>query len=285
LRRDYLTLTEALGIKSRSVVALVGGGGKTTTLLRLCEESARDGRRVLATTTARMKMEELADMREVLLWDEMDATGQTWRSCRSGTSRGAALWIDEVLTGTHDDSSVPVTFLGRTVMRDKVVGLPADHLGDLLSRLTWDVVVVEADGSRGRSIKGHRLGEPIVPLCANQCIIVIGADGIETQVNDDHCHRPEVIQDLLGVSWGQRLSARLVVDLLCHERGLLSKIPGDIDVVVYVNKAPLGENHDAAHQLAHEILGRCGERVHRVAVGDNRQGGLVEAFVQEASHS
>jgi len=279
--KDFLTLSEAFGIGPGAVVALVGGGGKTSTLVRLCHECARDGRRVLATTTARMKMEELADVRDVLLWDEMDTTGQTWRSYRGG-SRGGGTWIDDFLSGVaSDDSTSPVTFLGRSIMRDKLLGLPSEYLGELLSRLTWDVVVVEADGSRGRSIKGHRLGEPVVPLCTTHCVIVLGADGLETWVNSDHCHRPEVIQDLLGVSWGERLSAGRVVDLLSHPRGLLSKIPGDIEVVVYVNKAPLGREQEVAHRFAIGLLERCGARIRRVAVGDNLQGGLVEAFVAE----
>jgi probable selenium-dependent hydroxylase accessory protein YqeC len=274
---DFLTLTEALAIRPRSVVALVGGGGKTSTLLRLCQESAHEGRRVLATTTARMKMEELTGMRDVLLWDDKDVSGQTWRSCRTRAG-GSTSWIDEVLAGETDATRVPVTFLGRSVMRDKVIGLPADHLGDLLARLKWDVVVVEADGSRGHSVKGHRLGEPIIPLCATVCVIVIGADGFGASVNADHCHRPEVIQELLGVGWGERLSARLIVELICHPRGLLNKIPGDIAVAIYVNKAPLGRNMDCAREFAEQVLKRCGTRVQRVAVGDNLQGGLVETF-------
>ena len=279
---NYLTLTEALSIKPGSVVALVGGGGKTSTLLRLCQESAQEGRRVLATTTARMKMEELSGMRDVLLWDEKDVSGQTWKNCRTRVG-GSTGWIDEVLAGQSDASRIPVTFLGRAVMRDKVIGLPADHLGDLLSRLNWDMVVVEADGSRGHSVKGHRLGEPIIPLCSTVCVIVVGADGFSAFVNAEHCHRPEVIQDLLGVGWGERLSARLLVELICHPRGILSKIPGDITVGIYVNKAPLGQKIDCAREFAERILKRCSGRVHRVAVGDNRQGGLVETFGVELS--
>jgi probable selenium-dependent hydroxylase accessory protein YqeC len=278
-----LTLTEALGVRKGSVVALVGGGGKTSTLFRLCEESSREGQRVLATTTVRMKVEELAPMREVLLWDERDPTGETWTSCpreRGGAAGGS--WVDQALAGQFSDARVPVTFLGRSVMRDKLIGLPADYLGRLLSRLTWDVAVVEADGSRGRSIKAHRLGEPVLPMCTTMCVIVIGADGLDETVGEEHCHRPEVIRDLLGLDWGDRLSAERVVDLLCHPRGLIAKVPGDMELVLYVNKAPLGGERSSAADLARGILGRCGHRVQRVAVGDNRQGGIVEVHASES---
>lgn len=278
---DYLTLVEALGLGPSSVVALVGGGGKTSTLFRLARESAHDGRRVLTTTTARMKMEELADVRDVLLWDERDPTGSTWRRCRDeGTHSG---WIEQILTGEPADPLIPAAFLGRSIMRDKVVGLPPEYLGGLLERLTWDTVVVEADGARGRSVKGHRLGEPILPLCATHVVIVIGADGLGSPVNDQWCHRPEIIQDLLGLSWGERLSPQRLADLVCHPRGLLTKIPGDMEVVIYVNKSPLGGQRRAAREFAEGVLERCGGRVKRIAVGDNLQGGLVETHLHEAS--
>lgn len=278
-RNDYLTLTEALGLKPGSIVALVGGGGKTSTMLRLCEEAALEGRRILATSTTRMKMEELTTMNDVLLWDDREENGPAWKSCRVGPE-GEAPWIDALLAG-KERRGVSATFLARSLMRDKVIGLPSEYLGDLLSRLTWDGVVVEADGSRGKSIKAHRLGEPVLPLCATHCVIVIGADGINAPVNEENCHRPEVIQDLLGLSWGEGLSPKRVVDLLRHPRGLLSKIPGDVEPLLYINKAPLGAPHPQATDLAEELLGRCGTRVRRVAIGDNRQGGLVEAFLAE----
>jgi probable selenium-dependent hydroxylase accessory protein YqeC len=273
---DFLTLAEAFALKPGSIVALVGGGGKTSTMMRLCEELGREGRRVLATTTARMKMEELGPMQDVLLWDDRNNSGPAWTSCRDSKGSDAA-WIGAVLEG-QTKPTLSATFLGRSLMRDKVVGLPSDYLGDLLSQLKWDEVVVEADGSRGRSIKGHRLGEPAIPLCATHCVIVIGADGIEGPVNEETCHRPELVMDLLGLSWGEALTPRRVVDLLRHPRGLLSKIPGDVEPLVYVNKVPLGKELPAVKLLAQEILERCGPRIRRIAMGDNRQGGLIGTF-------
>ncbi|MDP6462241.1 MAG: selenium cofactor biosynthesis protein YqeC, partial [Gemmatimonadota bacterium] len=255
---DYLTLTEGLGIPSRSVVALVGGGGKTTTLRRLCLECGQEGRRVLATTTTRMKMEDLSDMRDVLFWDEKDPMGQTWTAWESRSSASGKRWIDRALAGAEAEAGLPATFLGRSIMRDKIIGLPADHLGELLGRLSWDHVVVEADGSRGKSVKGHRLGEPAFPLCATHCVIVLGADALGVTLNDDHVHRPEIVQDLLGLPWGAPITAEKAAELLSHPRGILGKIPGDVEVLVYVNKAPMGPAREAVKEFARILLSKCG---------------------------
>src|SRR6266851_4684117 len=52
--RTGLTLTEALGIDVDDVVALVGGGGKTTTMFRLAREIVEKSEHALTTTTTRI---------------------------------------------------------------------------------------------------------------------------------------------------------------------------------------------------------------------------------------
>ena len=55
-----LTLTEALGIVADDVVALVGGGGKTTAMFRLAREIAERGEQALTTTTTHIFGEQIA---------------------------------------------------------------------------------------------------------------------------------------------------------------------------------------------------------------------------------
>ena len=51
-----MDLTAALGLGEREVVALVGGGGKTTTMYRLCAEATARQRQAVATGTARFTL-------------------------------------------------------------------------------------------------------------------------------------------------------------------------------------------------------------------------------------
>src|SRR6266478_9701838 len=55
-----LTLTEALGIDLDDVVALVGGGGKTTAMFRLAREMVEKGGSAITTTTTRIFAAQIA---------------------------------------------------------------------------------------------------------------------------------------------------------------------------------------------------------------------------------
>jgi len=63
----YDTLAAALDLRSRELVAMVGGGGKTAALHLLAEELAAAGSRVIATTTTAMHLRELAAVGPVVL--------------------------------------------------------------------------------------------------------------------------------------------------------------------------------------------------------------------------
>ena len=49
-----MRLVDALGITGGDVVALVGGGGKTTTMFRVAREIVEAGGRAISTTTTRI---------------------------------------------------------------------------------------------------------------------------------------------------------------------------------------------------------------------------------------
>src|SRR5581483_11467192 len=54
VKTETMKLTQAFGIRAKEVVALVGGGGKTTTMFRLADELVTQGKRVVVTTTTRI---------------------------------------------------------------------------------------------------------------------------------------------------------------------------------------------------------------------------------------
>src|SRR5690349_3492029 len=59
-RRARLKLADALGVTGDEVVALVGGGGKTTAMFRLAREMVEKGTSTITTTTTRIFAAQIA---------------------------------------------------------------------------------------------------------------------------------------------------------------------------------------------------------------------------------
>ncbi|MBC9785113.1 putative selenium-dependent hydroxylase accessory protein YqeC [Heliobacterium chlorum] len=113
-----------------AVVALVGGGGKTTLLYALGRYLHQSGKRVLLSTTTKMYPPE---------------PGQ------------ASLWL-----GSEPPPRDSLCLWGKGISPEgKVEGLDAGLFSTL--KTDYDVILVEADGSRGLPLKFWGQGEPVLP--------------------------------------------------------------------------------------------------------------------------
>ena len=206
----------ALQPGAHELIALVGGGGKTTLLAALARQLPG---RVLATCTTKME------------GDAVDAW--TLRHPTDGE-------LHRALT-----SRSPVLVLGDHV-GSKVRGVPpadVDAWFDLA-----DHVVVEADGSRGRPCTAPAPHEPPVPTRATTVIAVLGADAIG-RVIADQCHRPLRVAAVAGCSPYQRLTPEGAANLLASETGLRKNVPSTARFVVAITKVD-GRTAAATAELA-----------------------------------
>jgi len=159
------TLSEALLIK-KGITAIVGGGGKTTLMLRLAKEQSLFGSVIVCTTT------------HILAPEGMELL--------QGASEES---VREALQ-TH-----PVISLGeREAETGKLIApmLPMETLIGLS-----DYVLIEADGSKGLPLKAHAAHEPPIPKEAKRILYVVGADGIGKKVIEA-AHRPELYAKSIG---------------------------------------------------------------------------------------
>ena len=160
-----MTLSDAL-LVGKGVTAIVGGGGKTTLLMRLAWELSR-GSSVIVCTTAHMLAPEGTPL----------FTGADEAAVRKALQMHSPICVGEREEGTGK--------LVRPV-------LPVETLAALA-----DYVLVEADGSKGLPLKAHAAHEPQIPQAANRVLYVVGADGIGKKVKEA-AHRPELYALLIG---------------------------------------------------------------------------------------
>jgi probable selenium-dependent hydroxylase accessory protein YqeC len=197
-----LKLHQALGISSGEVVAFVGAGGKSSAILMIADELSDAGMTVLAAPTTKM------------LVNEAERIGPLVTSEDAGELRAKA---EEVLSGGTPGVAAGAGLLSK----NRVGGVEPDVIASLAP--VADVVLVEADGSRRRPIKGTAEHEPALPDSATLVVAVgnIGAFGMP--VDEEHVHRPELFSKLTGVGPGQSITARAFARALVE--GGLGEMP------------------------------------------------------------
>ncbi len=240
-----MRLSDALRLSPGQTVAFVGAGGKSSAMHRLARELS--GRvPVVITCTTRLGLEQsglgevhfcvgrresvpelrmlLAENASALLTGPLDAGERKWTGL-----------ANEVLHGVHSAAAA-----------------------------AGAVMLVEADGARGRSVKAPAAHEPVVPQFANTVVPVVGVDAIGARINSALVHRPQRVAALLGLSVNARLEPEHLARILTHLEGGMKGIPSGVEVRALINKAD------------DEELTRLGVQVAEAAV---RSGALRAAAV------
>jgi molybdenum cofactor cytidylyltransferase len=230
-------LVDALGLeRAPGLVAVVGGGGKSSLLFALAE--CLPGRVVLSTTTR-------------IFAAQMSRAASACTTADEG-------WQDEI---DRFDGSLLV--VGR-IEGERAVGVPPDLPAEWLARPDIDWVVVEADGSRMRPVKAPADHEPVIPERTSVLVSVVGIDALAEPI-ERVAHRPERVAEITGLAPSQQLTPEALGTLLTSPRGGLKGAPDAARVAVLINKVESSTQRDAAHRIADRVLREA--RVERVAIG------------------
>ena len=222
-----MELFDAFAIKKGDVVALVGAGGKTSTMFTLGKEAVkRDVRTVITTTTRIYHPGAVSGLPVVcapggkILEEARRALGQSW-----------------------------LVVAGAGVEGNKLIGVAPELAGGFVGA-GFDMVLVEADGSAGRPFKGPGRGEPVIPESCTLVIPVMGMDCLGKPFDSRYVHRPEEAARLLGPVAGEIVTPQMVAGILLHPEGYRKNLPSGCRWIPFLNKVQ--DDHD--YLLAGEIV-------------------------------
>ena len=228
-------LPEAFDVRPGDLVALVGGGGKSSLLFGLGR--LWPGHAVLTTTT-RISRTQTALAPAVLGLAEQHLLAEQLARF------GSCLVVGEPAG-------------------DKVLGVPAQWPGRWLARADVDLVVVEADGSRGLPVKAPAGHEPVLPSGMTLVIAVMGIDALQGSIRAV-AHRPEQVARLTGLHADEFLSPAAAATLLTHPAGGLKDVPAGSRFAVCLNKVETPAQAQLAQETAALLLAQ--PRVARVVI-------------------
>lgn len=249
-RLSAAILDDAFALANHRYVFLIGGGGKTTLMFTLARQVAAAGRTVISTTSTKIMYPRPEDAACVLI--EHDPARIMTRLQR------------ELSAARH-------VVLGRTLSQPdrKLHGFSADELDYLRNACVADYLLVEADGSAGRSLKAHAEYEPVISRHADLVVAIIGSDCVGCPLDDEHVHRAGRFGQLLNRALGTAISAEDVAAIFFHPEGYLQAVPSQAEVVVLISKARDAARRANAKRLVAALRAADqNRRITRVLIGE-----------------
>ena len=187
---DATPLMHALAVgELPAVIAFTGSGGKTTCSERLAMEASALGKRVIVTTTTKIRV------------PPHPFTPHSVEETRDALENADG----PLFTGV-------VAADGK-----KMEGVPPQLLDAIIEARCADLVVIEADGSRSASIKGYRDDEPVLPTHLDRLCVVVGVDAVGAHRTSPLVHRPERLWPRLGLADDAFLTADDVARALLEQ--------------------------------------------------------------------
>lgn len=202
----------ALTAQSR-FVSFVGAGGKSTLIEYIAAEGLRRGKRVAITTTTKIWARE-----PYVLFDR----GVRWPADLPKLLR-----------------------VGKAIEDGKLTGLDPGEIWELSQN--YDLVLIEADGSKGMPLKYPADYEPVVPPFSDLVLVVAGLDAISRRV-DEVVFRPELFTEATGVPGDAELSEELFLAFFDPEIMLKNVEPEKC--VIVLNKYDACKRRGAVTDIA-----------------------------------
>jgi len=249
-----MTFWEALDLDRATppVVAIVGGGGKTSLLFRLAQNAHQLGYSTVLSGTTRF------------------TTPPALSSNIHLTEITSPKQVQELVKtlNTHDTI---VAHAGKepkarwapieTATADEIAAIPG--LG---------LFAIEADGSKMLPFKAPAEHEPVIPCSATHVVAVVGLSALDTPLDSRYVHRPEKIRSIIENQQHASIEviARVLTDIRGGRKGVKQR-----HFSVVVNQADL---HPERALLLGKAIRRAGApRVIVTALRDNNS--LIKAVL------
>lgn len=238
-----------INLKTKELISIVGGGGKTTTMFKLANELKALNKRVLVTTTTAIYNPDADQYDKLIILGKDNAYGR-------------------YLNNT-------ITVMGREVSaQNKLLGVLPEYIDDIYKEELFDYIIVEADGSKGRPIKAPASHEPVIPSCTTKTIGVVGMDCLGKRIDDEYVHRSELFAQITDSSIGEYIRKETILKLIVSKNGIFKGVPYSSKKYLLFNKADYQKDREAAVKIKNLVV-ESEYDVNGIIVGSINSGNII----------
>lgn len=242
-----------------SLVNFVGGGGKTALIHKLMEEYVARGP-VLCMTTTRIHPPDARQGCTLISSDNLPLLKlMVERAGRDCAGRPYKLVVTK-------------SFMSPNLLR----GVPRDF-GRTLDRQPFPVILNEADGAAGHSIKIPGEGEPVLMEKSEYLVPVIGLDCLNRPLGPKVLFRFQELADRFSLREGEPLTPELAARILMHTKGVCKGWQKGTRILPFINKVDDASQDADAQHLASLVLSNGRFPVKRVLFGSVLRG-RIQSF-------
>jgi len=230
------SIEEIFGLESGGVLSLVGGGGKTSLMFLLARILSGTGKRVLTTTTTKIRVPTAAQSQQLIVAADPEAVLLQASSCQSASPHLTAAAAQLPDAG-------------------KLQGFDPSAIRSFRESGLFDCIIIEADGSARRPLKAPAAHEPALAPETTVLVAVAGLETIGAPFSEDLVFRSHLAGPIMGLAEGETITTQALARLLAHPAGAFKGAPPGARRIVFLNKADTPERRAAGCEVA-ELLRR-----------------------------
>lgn len=260
-------LIDTFNIKNKDIITIVGAGGKTS-LMFSASSLFRKDYKVLVTTTTHIyvpdknlydEMIMLSDIKD----DKVSRENQEYNNenCNkekhnnekysdiiNNNKKGVYVIGNYIINNSNANTS-NCNIDSSKVNPLKIKGLTFDQLDKIAPY--FDIVIIEGDGSKEKSLKGWRDLEPVVYNKTTKTIGVVDISSVGLYINEENIHRLDKFLEIINEDLAKIVNLTHIKNMILNKNGLFKIYKGE--KILFINKVENINNEIHALNLIENI--------------------------------
>lgn len=237
-----MNLIDTFKINNKDIITIIGAGGKTS-LMFSASSLLRNDYKVLVTTTTHIYIPDNNLYDKIIMLTHFE--NENYNNILQNNKNGV------YVIGSH------------IVNNSKIKGLTFD----MLDKITpyFDVVIIEGDGSKEKSLKGWNDNEPVIYPKTTKTIGIVDISSIGIDINEENIHRVDKFLKIINDYSNNKVNIEHLEKLILNEKGLFKFYKGE--KILFINKVENINNKTNALNLIKNIKCKSSSYINRYIYG------------------